>query len=718
MASLANVNIKFTADLKGFSSQMQNVNRQMQKVGKNLQKIGAQLSVGVTAPFIAFSALSLKNWDKQVKAIAQVETGLRTTGNAVGFTSNELQKMASSLQSNTLFGDEEILQNVTAQLLTFTNIAGQQFDRTQQAALDLATRLDGDLKSASIQLGKALNDPVANLSALSRSGIQFSEEQKSTINTLVETNRLAEAQTIILNELEKQYGGSAAAAAKAGTGPLTQLKNSIGDLSEEFGAIIAEAIIPFVETIKGLVSGFQNLSPETKKFIVILGGVAAAVGPLLALAGTILPAISTGFTLLTGPIGLVVAGLTAIGVIVYKNWSPIREVLVDIANYFIDLYNESSLFRAGVESVVLVFRNMWSVAKFAFSSISSLVKGFIASFVSRFKLIGRIFKAVFTGSFKEIPKIVSKYKDETRKGVSGVGESLKEDWSKLMSDVGNNTKKAFENVGNRSKIKLLKSNIDTTEIIEKVNEISPLNIPVKLGVNGSKNKVRGVLDDKRNGEGKIAQIPDLGIVEGVKQEREELETELRSVNDSFIDFSTEISDTISVASASVLENFGVMIAGLFDGSVSMGDVAGLLLKTVGDIAVQLGKAAIKIGVGMLAIKAAFTNPFTAIAAGVALVAIGSLIGSIATNFSGGDGGSSPRPFANGGIVYGPTNALIGEYAGASNNPEVVAPLNKLKDLITPAGQALDIVLGGRITADAGKLQFVLDKYNSRKSRTK
>lgn len=718
MASLANVNIKFTADLKGFSSQMQNVNRQMQKVGKNLQKIGTQLSVGVTAPFVAFSAISLKNWDKQVKAIAQVETGLRTTGNAVGFTSNELQKMASSLQNNTLFGDEEILQNVTAQLLTFTNIAGKQFDRTQQAALDLATRLDGDLKSASIQLGKALNDPVANLSALSRSGIQFSEEQKATINTLVETNRLAEAQTIILNELEKQYGGSAAAAAKAGTGPLTQLKNSIGDLSEEFGSIIAEAIVPFVETVKGLVAGFQNLTPETKKFIVVLGGIAAAIGPLLALAGTILPAITTGFNLLTGPIGLVVAGLTTIGVIVYKNWSPIKQVLVDIANYFIDLYNESSLFRAGVESVVLVFRNMWSVAKFAFSSISTLVKGFVTSFVSRFKLIGRIFKAVFTGSFKEIPKIVSKYRDETKKGITGIGESLKDDWSKLMNDVSTNTKKAFENVGKRSKIKLLKSNIDTTGVEEKIKEISPINIPVKLGGVGSRKKANGLLDDKRNEEGNVVQQPDLGVVDGIREQKEDLKTELNEVNDVFIDFSNEVSDTITNASTSVLENFGVMIAGLFDGSVSLGDVAGLLLKTVGDIAIQLGKAAIKIGVGMLAIKAAFSNPFTAIAAGVALVAIGTLIGGIATKFSGDNGSSSPRPFANGGIVYGPTNALIGEYAGARSNPEIVAPLNKLKDLITPVGQSLDVTLGGKITADAGKLQFVLDKYSSRKSRTK
>lgn len=43
------------------------------------------------------------------------------------------------------------------------------------------------------------------------------------------------------------------------------------------------------------------------------------------------------------------------------------------------------------------------------------------------------------------------------------------------------------------------------------------------------------------------------------------------------------------------------------------------------------------------------------------------------------------PFANGGVVSGPTLALVGEYAGASNNPEVIAPLDKLRSMIQPQG---------------------------------
>jgi hypothetical protein len=223
------------------------------EVGAMAQNFGRNMTLGVTAPLAMMGVQAVKAFDQQAKAIAQVEAGLKSTAGQVGYTSQQLQQMASDLQQKTLFGDEVILKDATAQLLTFTNISGDQFARTQKAALDLATRLDGDLKGASIQLGKALNDPIANLSALSRSGIQFSADQKEVIKSLTETGRLAEAQTIILDELEKQYGGSAEAAAKAGMGPFKQLSNTLGDLSEEFGKLINDMIVPLVPHVQRLV---------------------------------------------------------------------------------------------------------------------------------------------------------------------------------------------------------------------------------------------------------------------------------------------------------------------------------------------------------------------------------------------------------------------------------------------------------------------------------
>jgi len=291
-----------------------NFKRNFGEIQGMVTNLGRNMSLGITAPLALMSAGAIKAFDTQAKAIAQVEAGLKSTGDQVGFTSQQLQQMASDLQSKTLFGDEVILKDATAQLLTFTNIAGDNFARTQKVALDLATRLDGDLKSASIQLGKALNDPISNLTALSRAGIQFSADQKEVIKALTESGQLAEAQTIILDELEKQYGGSAEAAAQAGMGPFTQLKNTLGDLSEEFGRLLNDMLRPLIPRIQALVSGFTSLSDRQKQVAITIGMVAAAAGPMTMLVGALMKArtamLALNVVMAANPLGAVVAGVT------------------------------------------------------------------------------------------------------------------------------------------------------------------------------------------------------------------------------------------------------------------------------------------------------------------------------------------------------------------------------------------------------------------------
>ena len=313
------LNFKFGADLAPFERAMKKAQKRLKRFGKNIQKTGKTLTTGLTLPIVALGAASVKAFDEQAKAIAQVEAGLKSTGGTVGFTAKELDKMASAMQKVTTFGDDEILKNVTAQLLTFTNITGEQFERTQKFALDLATRLDGDLKAASIMLGKALNDPVANLSALSRAGIQFSKEQKTLVKSLVESGNVAQAQTLILEELEKQYGGSAEAAAKAGMGPIKQLQNEIGDLSEQIGERLIPYIKSFVSWIKKLAEKFDRLSESTKDNIVKWGLIFAAIGPVLIIVGKISIGIAALIPLFTS-LGMVMAAqpwlLVAAGVAV------------------------------------------------------------------------------------------------------------------------------------------------------------------------------------------------------------------------------------------------------------------------------------------------------------------------------------------------------------------------------------------------------------------
>lgn len=282
------------------------------RAGKSLMTMGA-IGTAAFAPIAFAFRDSLSLYDIQERAQAKVRQGIAATGQAAGFTADELFRQASAMQSLTRFGDEEILNGVTAQLLTFTNIAGDQFLNAQTAALNLATVLDGDLQSASIMLGKALNDPVKGLSAMSRAGITFSEDQAKVIKSLAKTGDMAAAQTMILNELEKQYGGQAQAAAEAGLGAMDQLSNSWGDLKESVGGVIAEILPPMVDFFQTGIEGFLALPDPVKKGAVAIGFLTLAAGPAAIALGALsiaAGAISVPFLLAVGGVAAVV-GITA-----------------------------------------------------------------------------------------------------------------------------------------------------------------------------------------------------------------------------------------------------------------------------------------------------------------------------------------------------------------------------------------------------------------------
>lgn len=251
---------RYNRELQQTRSRMQALQGETRRQGNQLKKL-AKLAAGAFAVgrVVSFGKAAVDAFDQQAKAEQKVAQAIKSTAGAAGLSLKELKREASELQSKTLFGDEEILNKSTAQLLTFTNIADDNFKRTQQVALDLATVLDGDLQGASIQLGKALNDPVANLSALSRSGIQFSEDQKKVIKSLTETGRLGEAQGVILEELERQYGGQAEAAV-AGAGSIQQLNNKMGDIKETIGGFIVTGLGPLVKGLGDLIAPTQKES--------------------------------------------------------------------------------------------------------------------------------------------------------------------------------------------------------------------------------------------------------------------------------------------------------------------------------------------------------------------------------------------------------------------------------------------------------------------------
>jgi len=164
-------------------------------------------------------------------AVAQLNATLKSSDRYSDANSQALQDYASQLQRVTTFSDEAIIV-AESQLLIFDKLGSKVFPRATEAALDMATKMGGDVKGAVLKVGKALQDPVKGLTALSKAGVQFSESEKEVIKKLVETNRLAEAQDMVLQKLEQRFGGSARAARDTLGGALESLKNTVGELLE------------------------------------------------------------------------------------------------------------------------------------------------------------------------------------------------------------------------------------------------------------------------------------------------------------------------------------------------------------------------------------------------------------------------------------------------------------------------------------------------------
>lgn len=254
---LGRLKVEIVGDNTKLEKSIDQSKKSTEKFASNTEKLGKSLGALFTG--IAFTAVATKlfNLGKQAENLFKVQELAETkldqtlvaTGNAAGLTADQLKTMASELQDVTTIGDEATI-GAQSLLLTFKNIGEDVFPRALESILDVSTGMGQDLKTSSIQLGKALNDPITGLTALQRVGITFTEQQKEQIKAFQESGDLASAQGIILTELESQFGGLARAVAETADGVEKQLNNAYGDLLETIGSVIAEGMTPFRKSLK------------------------------------------------------------------------------------------------------------------------------------------------------------------------------------------------------------------------------------------------------------------------------------------------------------------------------------------------------------------------------------------------------------------------------------------------------------------------------------
>jgi hypothetical protein len=214
---------------------------------------------------------------------SQTAAVLKSTGEAAGLSADDISGYASSLSKLTPFEDEAI-QSAENLLLTFTNIGKDVFPDATETVLNMSQALGQDLKSSSVQLGKALNDPIKGITALSRVGVSFTDEQKEQIKTLQESGDMMGAQKVILAELEKEFGGAAKAAGQTFGGQMVILQTAIGNVAEAIGGPLVKGLSSLATAALPAVQAFADELPAAiDGFMGQLSGLGDVLAPLITI---------------------------------------------------------------------------------------------------------------------------------------------------------------------------------------------------------------------------------------------------------------------------------------------------------------------------------------------------------------------------------------------------------------------------------------------------
>ena len=397
-----------------------------------------------------------------------------------------------------------------------------------------------------------------------------------------ESERVAEAQRILGNAFS-----SAEAEAQGSTGQMIQMKNAVGDLLEVVGEVISQAILPFVRRIKEMAEAAQNLNPSIIRMGVVIAGVTAAIGPLLVIGGQFLVWTSKAIGMIgrfvrvlgavLSPIFLKIAAIAALVLIVksiYDTFSPIQE-------FFQGLWqNVLNIFEWAVNNIIRAWN---SVRSFMAKIVPGISEGVVDTFTLMNEAVG--------GKLSEF------------------GANVKQNFTDALGFVQDFAKGAISGL---------------TDFIFKQDEVANATEEsmgrVSFAYESASERAQSAID-------KMVKAGRFAAVEVPKQ--------MEKTTQSVIELGQALQTSITSATTTFAESIGQMISAGSQG----GTFFQRLLVLIGDFASQFGRIAIAMGVAALQIQTnLLTNPLAVIAAGGALVALGSALSSLVSSGIGGSGG--------------------------------------------------------------------------------
>jgi len=666
--------LKLGIDTTNLDKELGKVEKSMTRFGQNMSNLGSTLTQSLTLPIIGVGAAALKSFADMEKlqnglvaimgsseeAAIELEK-LRKVAENPGLALPEVVKASASLQSVGMSADaarETITQfgNAVARAGgTAEQFSGVTLALSQISAVGKVTQEDlNQIKERLPEFARVMKEEFGTVTAEGIRAIGVNSEEFITRSVSA------------LSKLERANGGLGNA--------FDNLKDNVTNSLAELGKAInnslnLEAVFTALsEKINYLVEGFKGLNPATQEFIVKTALIVAAIGPAIfivgklittfgALAGTIRlirttillmsSAISTAFaSILANPVILaVVAAIAAVGAIalyVYDNWKAFSD---NFKNIWINIKNSV------MQGVTFVLSKLDTLQKALGLDLFDL------SGMTKYQEEQRIVAAEFKTIGETVDSLKGKFKSlftATAKPTTGGGSVVPTDDTESAAT----TMIGGGGGGSKVQTQLKNETLSPTNLLPTIGKLPEQLRSVTAETQRAKEET-DAFTKAQEAAGKAIQITD-DTIGRLKKGLEDLNNGLKNI----------IEGTLNDLSVAMGEQLANALSG-----------AGFNIKSfllpVAEAVISFGKLAIQVGIAALGIKTALKslNPAIAIAGGIALVALGTLVkNSLA----------APK-LAEGGLATGPTMALVGDNRNARVDPEVIAPLSKLKSMMGDMG---------------------------------
>ena len=404
MAGDRTLKLSILADTKNLVDGLKKGEQSTATFGEKIAAAGKKAALALAAAgaaAVAFAAKAVlvgEQADTANKRIEQINKSMGLFGDSTSQVTGRLIEYAEATARATGV-DTNAIKATQAKLLTFKELAatanqvGGEFDRATKAAIDLAAAGFGSAEQNAVQLGKALNDPIKGLTSLSRSGVTFTETEKERIKTLVESNKVGEAQKLILEAIETQVGGTAEATANASD----KIRVGFTQVQEKIGI----ALLPAFEKLTNFI--LQKLFPAFEQKVL---PVFQRINDFLQ--NKLVPLFER---YVVPVIGAVKDAFDRVGQAIENNRGNFESVvtlfktIVDFAQKYLIPILKTQL-KAAIEGIGLAFKVILNIAGPVIGAVSNLITGIINLIDKAIKRINDLIAAYNRISFlPDIPLI-------------------------------------------------------------------------------------------------------------------------------------------------------------------------------------------------------------------------------------------------------------------------------------------------------------------------